>query len=489
MDHYIGIDLGTSALKALLVAEDGKIVAKASFPYECSHPHPYWSEQEPAWWFDACKQAVSELVRVSSIRKIRAIGIAGQMHGLVMLDEKDSVIRPAILWNDGRSQEETDYLNNEIGKEKLTELTGNIAFAGFTAPKILWVEKHEPENFAKTKKIMLPKDYLVYRLCGAFTTDLSDASGFLLLDVKNRKYSKEMLDICHITEDMLPELHESSDVVGKMYPELAKELGIEGECLLIAGAGDNAGSAIGTGTIGEGKCNISLGTSGTIFISSAHFCEDKKNALHSFCDAAGAYHLLGCTLSAASARKWWLEQIRETEDFAKDEIDVKAAGKRESSIFFMPYLAGERSPYNDVNVRAAFLGLDSTTTKADMSRAVMEGVAFSLKDCLDAAHEDGACPKVATISGGGFRSEEWCQIFADIFEIPLSKLDGNEGPSFGGAILAMVGDKKYPNCAVAAEKLAHVAKCYIPNEKKFAYYRKKHLKYKSIYPLIKQLED
>lgn len=489
MDNYIGIDLGTSALKALLVREDGEIIAKASVPYDCSHPHKYWSEQDPSLWLSACKQAIRDLIAVSENHEVRAIGIAGQMHGLVMLDEQDNVLRPAILWNDGRSQEETDYLNTVIGKEKLTELTGNIAFAGFTAPKILWVEKNEPETFKKCKKIMLPKDYLIYMLSGAFTTDVSDASGFLLLDVKNRKYSKEMLDICHITEEMLPEMHESADVVGKMKPEIAMELGVKGEVALIAGAGDNAGSAIGTGTIGEGKCNISLGTSGTIFISSAHFCEDKKNALHSFCDASGAYHLLGCTLSAASARKWWLEQIRETEDFAKDELDVKAAGKRETDVFFMPYLSGERSPYNDVNVRAAFLGLDATTTKADMSRAVMEGVAFSLKDCLDAAREDGACPKVATISGGGFRSEEWCQIFADIFEMPLSKLQGNEGPSFGGAILAMVGDGKYPNCEVAAKKIVSVAKCYIPNEKKFAYYRKKHAKYKSIYPLIKQLED
>ena len=296
-----------------------------------------------------------------------------------------------------------------------------------------------------------------------------------------------MLDICGITEEMMPELHESSDVIGTLKEEFAKEFGIEGECKIVAGAGDNAGSAIGTGTIGEGRCNISLGTSGTIFISSSHFCPDVKNALHSFCDAAGAYHLLGCTLSAASARKWWLEQIRETEDFAKDEIDVK--GAKESNVFFMPYLAGERSPYNDVKVRAAFLGLDSTTTKADMSRAVMEGVAFSLKDCLDAAKEDGACPQMATISGGGFRSEEWCQIFADIFEIQLSKLDGNEGPSFGGAILGMVGDGKYESCAQAAAKIIKKAKVYFPNEAKFAYYRAKHAKYKSIYPLIKQIED
>ena len=487
MDHYIGIDLGTSALKALFVREDGKICAKASVPYDCSHPHEFWSEQEPSLWFSACKEAIKELVRVTGESHVKAIGIAGQMHGLVMLDENDKVLRPAILWNDGRSQEETDYLNNNIGKAKLTELTGNIAFAGFTAPKILWVKKHEPNVFAATKKIMLPKDYLNYMLSGKFVTDYSDASGFLLLDVKNRKYSKEMLDICGITEEMMPELHESSDVIGTLKEEFAKEFGIEPGCKLVAGAGDNAGSAIGTGTIGEGRCNISLGTSGTIFISSSHFCPDVKNALHSFCDAAGAYHLLGCTLSAASARKWWLEQIRETEDFAKDEIDVK--GAKESNVFFMPYLAGERSPYNDVKVRAAFLGLDSTTTKADMSRAVMEGVAFSLKDCLDAAKEDGACPQMATISGGGFRSEEWCQIFADIFEIQLSKLDGNEGPSFGGAILGMVGDGKYESCAQAAAKIIKKAKVYFPNEAKFAYYRAKHAKYKSIYPLIKQIED
>ena len=238
------------------------------------------------------------------------------MHGLVTLDKDDNVIRPAILWNDGRTGEETEYLNTVIGKDKLSEYTANIAFAGFTAPKILWMQKNEPENFKKVVKIMLPKDYLAYRLSGSFCTDVSDASGMLLLDVKNRCWSKEMLEICGITEEQLPKLYESWEVVGTLKPEIAKELGFTEDVKVVAGAGDNAAAAVGTGTVGDGQCNISLGTSGTVFISSKNFGVDDHNALHSFCHADGSYHLMGCMLSAASCNKWWAEEILQTKDFA-----------------------------------------------------------------------------------------------------------------------------------------------------------------------------
>ena len=285
--YYIGVDLGTSAVKLLLMEESGKICNIVSKEYPLFFPHPGWSEQKPEDWFAQSMEGMKELTKDIDRSQVAGIGFGGQMHGLVTLDKDDNVIRPAILWNDGRTGEETEYLNTVIGKDKLSEYTANIAFAGFTAPKILWMQKNEPENFKKVVKIMLPKDYLAYRLSGSFCTDVSDASGMLLLDVKNRCWSKEMLEICGITEEQLPKLYESWEVVGTLKPEIAKELGFSEDVKVVAGAGDNAAAAVGTGTVGDGQCNISLGTSGTVFISSKNFGVDAHNALHSFCHADG----------------------------------------------------------------------------------------------------------------------------------------------------------------------------------------------------------
>ena len=277
---YIGVDLGTSALKLLLMDEKGDIKKIVSKEYPLYFPHPGWSEQHPEDWFTQSVEGIKELTSECDKSQVAGISFGGQMHGLVILDKDDQVIRPAILWNDGRTTEETDYLNNEIGKETLSKYTANIAFTGFTAPKILWVKKNEPENFAKITKIMLPKDYLAYCLSGSFCSDYSDASGMLLMDVEHKCWSKEMMDICGVTEEQLPKLYESYEVVGSLKPEVAAELGLSENVKIIAGAGDNAAAAVGTGTVGDGRCNISLGTSGTIFISSANFGVDKNNALH-----------------------------------------------------------------------------------------------------------------------------------------------------------------------------------------------------------------
>ena len=316
---YIGIDLGTSSVKLLLMDAAGNVKNIVSREYPLYFPNPGWSEQKPEDWYKETMQGLKELLEGFPKEEVAGISFGGQMHGLVILDDKDEVIRPAILWNDGRTTEECDYLNNEIGKETLSEYTANISFTGFTAPKILWVKNKEPENFARIKKIMLPKDYLAYKLTGEHCTDVSDASGMLLLDVKNRCWSKEMCEICGITTDMLPKLYESYECVGTVLPEIAKELGLSENVKVAAGAGDNAAAAVATGTVGDGKCNISLGTSGTIFISSAKFGVDKHNALHAFCDANGAYHLMGCMLSAASCNKWWMDEIIGTKDYKKEQ--------------------------------------------------------------------------------------------------------------------------------------------------------------------------
>ena len=483
--YYIGVDLGTSAVKLLLMEESGKICNIVSKEYPLFFPHPGWSEQNPEDWFTQSVEGMKELTEGIDRSLVAGIGFGGQMHGLVTLDENDQVIRPAILWNDGRSQKETEYLNNEIGKDKLSAYTANIAFAGFTAPKILWMQKHEPENFKKVVKIMLPKDYIAYKLTGVHCTDVSDASGMLLLDVKNRKWSKEMCEICGISEEMLPKLYESYEVVGSLKPEVAAELGLSENVKIIAGAGDNAAAAVGTGTVGDGRCNISLGTSGTIFISSANFGVDKNNALHSFAHADGHYHLMGCMLSAASCNKWWAEEILQTKDFAAEQAPIQKLG--ENHVFFLPYLMGERSPHNNPDARAMFIGMSMDTTREDMTQAVLEGVAFGLRDSLEVARSLGIQIERSKICGGGAKSPLWKKMIAAIMNLKLDIIESEEGPGYGGAILAAVGCGEYPSVEAACEKLVKVIDTVEPDPELVAKYEERYQEFKKLYPTVKVL--
>ncbi|WP_303437542.1 xylulokinase, partial [uncultured Oscillibacter sp.] len=304
---YIGIDLGTSAVKLLLMDEEGQIQNIVSREYPLSFPRPGWAEQNPADWLEAVVTGIRELTADCDKTRIAAIGCGGQMHGLVALDGEDRVLRPAILWNDGRTAQEVDYLNKIVGREKISRYTANIAFAGFTAPKLLWMRKNEPELFARIDKVMLPKDYINYCLTGVHCTDVSDASGMLLFDVEHKRWSPEMLELCGLRESQMAKAFESYEAVGTLKPDMARALDLAETTVVCAGAGDNAAAAVGTGTVGDGGCNISLGTSGTIFISSKTFGVDSNNALHSFAHADGGYHLMGCMLSAASCNKWWME--------------------------------------------------------------------------------------------------------------------------------------------------------------------------------------
>ena len=483
--YYIGVDLGTSAVKLLLMEESGKICNIVSKEYPLFFPHPGWSEQNPEDWFTQSVEGMKELTEGIDRSQVAGIGFGGQMHGLVTLDENDNVIRPAILWNDGRSQKETEYLNNEIGKDKLSQYTANIAFAGFTAPKILWMKKNEPEKFAKIAKIMLPKDYLAYRLSGSFCTDVSDASGMLLMDVKNRCWSKEMLDICGITEEMLPKLYESYEVVGTLKEDIAKELGLPAEVKVIAGAGDNAAAAVGTGTVGDGRCNISLGTSGTIFISSKNFGVDEHNALHSFAHADGYYHLMGCMLSAASCNKWWNEEILKTTDFAAEQAGIQKLG--ENNVFFLPYLMGERSPHNNPDARAMFIGMSMDTTREDMTQAVLEGVAFGLRDSLEVARSLGIKIERTKICGGGAKSPLWKKIIANVMNMKVDVIESEEGPALGGAMLAAVGCGAYPDVETIASKLVKVIDTVEPEKELVDKYEEKYQKFRKIYPTVKCL--
>ena len=480
---YIGVDLGTSAVKLLLMNEAGHIEKIVSREYPLSFPHSGWSEQNPYDWYDKTLDGLKELLSECDKSLVDGISFGGQMHGLVTLDAQDEVVRPAILWNDGRTTEETAYLNEQIGRERLTGYTANIAFAGFTAPKILWMQKNEPENFKKVVKIMLPKDYLAYRLSGSFCTDVSDASGMLLLDVKNRCWSKEMLEICGITEEQLPKLYESWEVVGTLKPEIAKELGFSENVKVVAGAGDNAAAAVGTGTVGDGQCNISLGTSGTVFISSKNFGVDENNALHSFCHADGSYHLMGCMLSAASCNKWWMDEILKTKDYAGEQKGIQTLG--ENQVFYLPYLMGERSPHNNPNARAMFVGMSMDTTREDMTLAVLEGVAFGLRDSLEVARSLGIRIDSSRICGGGAKSPLWRQIIAAVMNVKLEIIESEEGPGYGAAILAAVGCGTFESVERACEKLVKVIDTVEPDPELVQKYEEKYQKFKQLYPIMK----
>ena len=482
---YIGIDLGTSSVKLLLMDEEGKIKNIVSREYPIFFEHSGWSEQKPEDWFRETMTGLKELTEGTDKSQIRGISFGGQMHGLVVLDKEDNVIRPAILWNDGRTGEETEYLNNVIGKDKLSEYTANIAFAGFTAPKILWMKKNEPDKFEKIEKIMLPKDYLAYKLSGTFCTDVSDASGMLLMDVKNRCWSEEMMKICDIRREQLPTLYESYEVVGNLKADIAEQLGFPKDVKIIAGAGDNAAAAVGTGTVGDGKCNISLGTSGTIFISSNKFGVDNHNALHSFAHADGHYHLMGCMLSAASCNKWWSEEILRTKDFKAEQAGITKLG--ENNVFYLPYLMGERSPHNNPDARALFIGMSMDTTREEMTQAVLEGVAFGLRDSLEVARSLGLKIERTKICGGGAKSPLWKKIIANVMNLKVDVIESEEGPALGGAMLAAVGCGEFENVEAAAEKIVKVIDTVEPEKELVEKYEERYQKFKKIYPAVKDL--
>lgn len=482
---YIGIDLGTSAVKLLAMDENGIIQKVVTKEYPLYFPYPGWSEQNPEDWYEQTLQGLKELAAAIDTSEIAGIGVGGQMHGLVTLDSEDQVVRPAILWNDGRTGKQTEYLNKVIGKKKLSAYTANIAFAGFTAPKILWMKENEPENFEKTAKIMLPKDYITYKLSGTFCTDYSDASGMLLLDVKNKCWSSEMLDICGIKREQLPDLFESYEVVGMIKGEVAEVLGIPQNVKIVAGAGDNAAAAVGTGTVGEGQCNISLGTSGTIFISSKNFGVDENNALHSFNHADGYYHLMGCMLSAASCNKWWMDEILKTKEYQKAQDNIRKLG--ENHVFFLPYLMGERSPHNDPDARAVFVGMSMDTTREDMTQAVMEGVIFGLRDSLEVARKLGISIARTKICGGGAKSSLWKEMTANIMNMEVDIIETEEGPGYGGAILAAVGCKAFADVETAVKQLVKVVDTVKPDAGLVKKYEQKYQKFKEFYPAVKKL--
>jgi xylulokinase len=483
---YLGIDLGTSALKAVLLADDGRIVAQQSAPLEVSRPHPQWSEQSPADWWRALGIALGELARThaSAMRAVRAIGLSGQMHGAVLLDAAGEVLRPAILWNDGRSEPQCAELTRRA--PRLAHIAGNLAMPGFTAPKLLWVHDHQPEVFARVAKVLLPKDWLRYKLSGAFFTDCSDASGTLWLDVGARDWSDELLAACDMTRAQMPALVEGSAPAGRLKPDVAERFGLAPGIVIAGGGGDNAASAVGMGATAPGDGFVSLGTSGVIFLCSDRFLPAPESAVHAFCHALpGAWHQMSVMLSAASALRW-VTQLTDRRDEAELLAEVEALDERalDQAPLFLPYLAGERTPHNDAQAQGVLFGLTHEHGAAALGYAVIEGVAFGLLDGWQTLDESTrALARSLDLVGGGARSATWGRLLATLLDRPLTKRDGGEaGGALGAARLAWLADGGRLEEVCAKQQ---VIESFQPQPERRAAVMARYARFRALYPLLK----
>ncbi len=484
---FLGIDLGTSSVKVIVMNENGNILGEASREYPVYYPKSNWAEQNPEEWWLATKDCIKELTKKEFCLKdtIIGIGLTGQMHGLVALDDSNQVIHPAIIWCDQRTQEECDEIVEYFGQEKLSDFTGNKALTGFTAPKILWLKKHKPELFKRIAHILLPKDYIRFKLTHDYATDLSDASGMLMLDVKNRKWSKEMLEFIGIDESLLPELYESYQVTGYLTDEVKDILGLKGEIAVIAGAGDQAAGAIGTGTVNEGIVSVTLGTSGVVFAAHDEYAVDDENRLHVFCHANGKYHSMGVMLSAASCFNWWVKQVNKEvsiETLLKEAEDISVGS---NGLIFLPYLMGERTPHSDPNAKGTFIGLTMSHSRGHLTRAILEGVAFALRDSIEILRDLKIPISSVRLIGGGSKSRLWTQIIADVFENNVEILHTDQGGALGAAILASVGCQTYDTVENACKDIIMVKEVFQPQKVNVEKYNDYYQVYKGCYETLK----
>lgn len=499
MKYVIGIDLGTSATKTVLFDTDGKEIASASREYPLYQPHNGWAEQDPADWYRAAVQTLSETAQKSGVSAddIISLGISGQMHGLVMLDADCEVIRPAILWCDQRTGKECEELTEMLGRDKLIEITANPALTGFTASKILWVKNNEPENFARCEHILLPKDYLRFKLTGDFATEVSDASGMQLLDVPGRCWSEEVASAMGVPMSWLPRVYESPEVTGHISEEASKLTGLSESTLVVGGAGDNAAAAVGMGVVNAGDAFTTIGTSGVVYAHTDGPVIDPKGRVHTFCCAVpGCWHVMGVTQGAGLSMQWFKNQFCAAETLESertgDDVYKITDGEAEKipvgsdGLLYLPYLMGERTPHLDPDCRGVFFGISAMHTRAHFIRAVMEGVAFSLRDCLEVLRGMKIEPGAMLLCGGGAKSPLWKSIICDIFDLPVKKIKAAEGPALGVAILAAVGAGIYPDVPTACEKMIGGATVSgTPGGEKTALYNKYYDIYGKLYGNLK----
>lgn len=498
MNYLIGIDLGTSATKTVLFDEEGNVVASSSKEYPLYHPQNGWAEQKPEDWYDAAIYTLKEVVSKSGVDNadIKGIGLSGQMHGLVMLDKDNNVIRPSIIWCDQRTAKECEEITEKVGAKRLIEITANPALTGFTASKILWVKNNEPENYAKCRHILLPKDYIRFKLTGEYATEVSDASGMQLLDVPNRCWSDEVLEKLGIDKSLLGKVYESPDVTGTVTKEIAELTGLKEGTIVVGGAGDNAAAAVGTGVVEDGKAFTTIGSSGVVFAHSSNISIDPKGRVHTFCCAVpGAWHVMGVTQGAGLSLKWFRDNFCQdymqkaseqgVDPYYLMDKDAETVPCGSNKLIYLPYLMGERTPHLDPDCRGVFFGLSAIHTKKDMIRAVMEGVSYSLKDCNDILCEMGVKVEEMMACGGGGTSKLWRQMLADMYECEVKTVASKEGPALGVAILAGVGAGIYKSVPEACAKIVKKDKTCSPIHQNSETYKKYHQVYKDLYPSLK----
>lgn len=471
MAYFLGVDIGTSGTKTILINEQGTILAEATSTYPSYHPRPLWSEQDPEDWWNATVKTIRAVVRKSKVKAadVKAIGLSGQMHGSVFLDRNQKVIRRALLWNDQRTSRECDEIESRAGgRKKLIAMVANPALTGFTAPKILWMRNNEPKKFDRVRKILLPKDDVRRRLTGEFATDVSDASGMLLLDVRKRNWSRKLLSKLELDESLLPECYESEEVTGKLTADAAKTLGLTTDCVVVGGAGDCAANAVGTGVVKKGILSTSIGTSGVMFVHSDEVQVDPLGRLHTFCHAVrGKWHMMGVSLTAGGSLEWFVRNLcdhlgKNADPYSVLNQEAGMVPPGSEGLTFLPYLAGERTPHADPDARGCFVGLTLKHQRGHLVRSIMEGVTFAMRDSLEIIQSMGVPVKQIRVSGGGAKSQLWRQLQADIFGQAVQTLKAEQGPAFGVALLAAVGAGVYDNieqaCAATIELKEKTAK-------------------------------
>jgi xylulokinase len=491
MNLLLGIDLSTTGAKALLIDEEGTVVASVTTPLGLSNPKPLWSEQEPRDWWQATTQSIRRALSEANASgaDIKAIGLTGQMHGLVLLDERGDVLRPAILWNDQRSGKECDEIRARVGRERLIQITGNDALTGFTAPKILWVERHEPEIYRRARHVLLPKDYVRYRLTGRFAMDKADGSGTILFDLAKRNWSPEILDTLNIPAEWLPETFEGPEVTGDVASDAVNETGLRAGTPVVAGGGDQAAGAIGVGAVRPGILALTLGTSGVVFAATESPLIEPQGRLHAFCHALpNRWHLMGVMLSAAGSLQWYRDALAPELSFEELVAEAAQIPAGSEGLLFLPYLSGERTPYPDPLARGAWVGLTVRHRRGHLTRAVLEGVAFGLKEGFSLMQSAGlGAIEQVRVSGGGAKSVLWRQILADVLGAELVTVNTTEGAAYGAALLAGVAAGAWPDvesaCAQTIKTTAHVS----PDETSVARYERMYQQYQGLYPALKDV--
>lgn len=499
MRYVIGVDIGTSGTKSVLFDEKGGVICSASREYPLYQPKNGYAEQNPTDWYNASVSTIKELLEKSEIcaDNIVGIGLSGQMHGLVMLDENNNVIRPSIIWCDQRTAKECDEITERVGAERLIEITANPALTGFTASKILWVRNNEPENYKKCKHILLPKDYVRFMLTGEYATEVSDASGMQLLDIPNRCWSDEILEKLDIDKNLLAKVYESPEITGYITEEIASVTGLKAGTPVVGGAGDNAAAAVGTGVVSDGKAFTTIGTSGVVFAHTSEISIDPKGRVHTFCCAVpGCWHIMGVTQGAGLSLKWFKDNFCQAENTTADlmeksvyyllDKEAESVPIGSERLLYLPYLMGERTPHLDPDARGVFFGLSAMHTKKHLLRAIMEGVAYSLRDCADICSEMGTEINDMMACGGGGSSLLWREMLADLYKCPVKTVTCKEGPALGVAILALVGAGVYESVPAACAEIIKVADTQAPSEDRSAEYEKFYSIYKALYPSIKE---